>query len=90
MIASLQVGSISERFLCLCNVYIIFCLSGRYQYGNIVSVSVQIKYSKKFRKAPNNLYLLQLCDLCARYLRMRNTMHNGKKGNYKKIDIQLT
>ena len=39
MIASLQVGSISERFLCLCDIYIymyiIFCLSGRYQYGNI-------------------------------------------------------
>ena len=44
MIASLQVGSISERFLCLCNIYIyiIFCLSGRYQYGNIVSVGFQI------------------------------------------------
>ena len=50
MIASLQVGSISERFLCLCNIYIyniIFCLSGRYQYGNIVSVSFQIICSKK-------------------------------------------
>ena len=47
MIASLQVGSISERFLCLCTVYIIFCLSGRYQYGNMVSVSFQIICSKK-------------------------------------------
>ena len=49
MIASLQVGSISERFLCLCNIYIyiIFCLSGRYQYGNIVSVGFQIICLKK-------------------------------------------
>ena len=36
--------------------YIIFCLSGRYQYGNIVSVSFQIICSKKrYRKTHSNL-----------------------------------
>ena len=46
MIASCR----SEAFLkgfCACVIYIIFCLSGRYQYGNIVSVGFQIICLKK-------------------------------------------